>query len=364
VSDHINLSGPLFPLLTRLPGQRGPDLLPLNLEIGIMVAHAVATAVDLGLPDVLGEEPETLDALAQITHTHAPSLYVLLRALCGIGIFTEVDVETHTFAHTERSRLLRSSAMADLVRLWSAPYQWEAWQDMAYTIQTGKAALEKRYGEGTTLWTYLTAIRPQESRTFQRGLVAVSNLIIPAILDAYDFSAMQHLVDVGGGHGSLVLQVLHRYPDLVATLFDRPPIIEEVSQDLAELPAGVVRRFSAVAGDFFAAVPAGADGYVLKNVLMDWSDEEYVRLLQNCRRAMGDRPGRLLVIEPVIGDETPFTKFFSLHMAIMMRAARHRTQAEHQALFAAAGWSLVRAQALGLEQMLLEGRPAEKEDER
>jgi hypothetical protein len=51
-------------------------------------------------------------------------------------------------------------------------------------------------------------------------------------------------------------------------------------------------------------------------------------------------------------------------MAIMMRAARHRTQAEHQALFAAAGWSLVRAQALGLEQMLLEGRPAEKEDER
>lgn len=363
MSDQTNVSAALFPVLSRLPGQSGPDPFPLSLEIGIMVAHAVATAVDLGLPDALGEEPTTLLALAETTHTHAPSLSLLLRALTGIGIFAEIDPQTHTFAHTERSRLLRSTEMADLVRLWSAPYQWEAWQDMAYTIQTGKAALEKRYGEGTTLWTYLTAIHPEESRTFQRGLVAVSNLVIPAILDAYDFSALRHLVDVGGGHGHLVLQVLGRYPEMRATLFDRVPIIEEVSRELAELPAGVAQRFSAVAGDFFAAIPGGADCYVLKNVLMDWSDEEYVRILHNCRRAIGDLPGRILVIEPVIGDETPFTTFFSLHLAIMMRAAHHRTLAEHQALFAQAGFRLVRAEVLGLEQMLLEGRPGVKEDE-
>ncbi len=193
--------------------------------------------------------------------------------------------------------------------------------------------------------------------------MAVSNLVIPAILDAYDFSALRHLVDVGGGHGHLVLQVLGRYPEMRATLFDRVPIIEEVSRELAELPAGVAQRFSAVAGDFFAAIPGGADCYVLKNVLMDWSDEEYVRILHNCRRAIGDLPGRILVIEPVIGDETPFTTFFSLHLAIMMRAAHHRTLAEHQALFAQAGFRLVRAEALGLEQMLLEGRPGVKEDE-
>ncbi|HVU70498.1 MAG TPA: hypothetical protein VHD63_25460, partial [Ktedonobacteraceae bacterium] len=68
--------------------------------------------------------------------------------------------------------------------------------------------------------------------------------------------------------------------------------------------------------------------------------------------------GRVLVVEPVIGHTTPFTLFFSLQMAAMMRAARHRTLEEHQSLFAQAGFSLRQVRPLGLETLLLEGVPA------
>jgi O-methyltransferase domain/Dimerisation domain len=350
-------SDQLFPRLSSLPGLDAPDPIAFSLQCGLMVTSAVNTAVKLGLADRLDEGPKTIEELARETESHAPSLYLLLRALAGINIFEEVDEQTHTFANTASSRLLRNSEMADLVRLWGAGYQWDAWKNLSYTIQTGRPALETIYGKGTNIWTYLTTISPQEGETFQRGLTVVSNLLIPAILATYNFSDLTHIVDVGGGHGNLCVSLLKAYPELTATLFDRPSIIEHVQKKPIR-DEEIASRYSQVAGDFFESVPAGGDCYILKNVMMDWPDQEYLRILECCRQAMDERTGRVLVIEPVISQETPFTKFFSLQMAMMMKAARHRTLEEHRSLFAAAGFHLTRANPLGLEQMLLEGRPS------
>lgn len=360
-------TNPLFPTLARSTPLSAPDPFALSLQSGLMVCGAVSAAVQLHLPDALGMEPQSVEALAQKTGTHAPSLYLLLRALAGIGIFVEVESETHAFAHTERSRALQTGAeggMADLVALWGSGYQWDAWKHLAHTIRTGKPALEVVYGDQANLWTYFNQ-HPQDAHVFQRGLTTNATLVLPAILATVDFSTTRHLVDVGGGHGQLSLALLEQYPEMDVTLFDRPAIITQAQERIQALPERIASRYTTVSGNFFVTVPTGGDCYVLKNVLMDWSNDEYLQILQCCRAAMDPDGGRLVVIEPVIGQAqgTPFTLFFSLQMAMMMKAARHRTLEEHQALFAQAGFHLTRAQTLGLEQMVLEGSPYPVEKE-
>ncbi|QBD76111.1 hypothetical protein EPA93_08850 [Ktedonosporobacter rubrisoli] len=343
-------ASPLFPILSRSSFE-APDPLALSLQIGLMVTSAVSAAVQLHLPEYL-EQPKTVEELAQETNTHAPSLYLLLRALAGIGIFTELDEKQHIFGHTDRSRLLLPEATANLVRLWGADYQWDSWRDLAHTIKTGKPAMTRSYGDDMTLWSYLDA-HPEQRQEFQEGLAANARLVIPAILDAYDFSTVQHFVDIGGGHGALAESVLSRYQQMRATLFDRAQIIEQVQRNkLPKLTPDLTARYAQAAGSFFEEIPAG-DCYALKNVLMDWGDEEYLRILRACQKTL-EPSGTLLIIEPVLSDETPFTKFFSLQMAMMMHAARHRNLEEHKALLEKAGFTLSRAIPLGLEQMLLE----------
>jgi len=341
------------------------DPFALALQSGLMVCSAVATAVHLHLPDALEDEPLTIEMLAQKTGTHAPSLLLLMRALACMHIFAEVDEQIPLFTHTERSRALRQEAeggMAALISLWGASYQWEAWSHLAHTVQTGRPALEAVYGEGATIWSYLDQ-HPDERDTFHQGLTANARLVLPAILASYNFSSIGRLVDVGGGHGSLSRALLEQYPHLYAVLFDQADIVAQVRAQIQHLPADQAARYSAVAGSFFTALPAGGECYLLKNVIMDWPDGEVIQILRGCRAVMEPQIGRVLVIEPVIGPGTPFTRFFSLQMAMMMRAARHRTLEEHEALATVAGLSLRRAIPLGMEQMLLEYGPSEQEKE-
>src|SRR5262245_32101923 len=144
----------LFPLLVR-NNPASPDPMVLNLQVGLMVTSAVSAAVKLHLAEHIGETPKTIEELAQETQTHASSLYLLMRALAGIGIFQELDEHAHRFGNTQRSRLLFSESMGSLVRLWGADYQWESWRDLMHTIQTGKPAISKRYEGDANIWTYL-----------------------------------------------------------------------------------------------------------------------------------------------------------------------------------------------------------------
>ncbi len=350
---------PLFPLLKRT-SKSVPDPLALNLQMGLMVCAAVHVAVQLKLPDLLAT-PRTLGELARESETHEATLLSLLHALCHIGIFEEIDAPTHLFGNTERSQLLRSDAMADLVRLWGAPYQWNSWRDLLFTVQTGKPALQKLYGPGATIWKYFQ-LHPQEQQIFQQGLSANARLLLPLILDSYDFSELHHVVDVGGGQGLLCYSLLERYPKLKGTLFDRIEVIEQAHE---HLPRTVANRCALLPGDFLRAadLPQWADGYIYKNVLMDWSDETYLRILSACYQAMDRTRGRVIVIEPLVSEDACFTPFFSLQMSMMMQAAHHRTLQEHRALLEAAGFHITRVRLLGLEYALLEARPQETEEQ-
>src|SRR5689334_8229468 len=132
-----------------------------------------------------------------------------MRALAGIGIFEGLDEHTHLFGNTKRSRLLFAERLGRLGRLWGADYPWESWRDLMHTIQTGKPAISKRYEGDANIWTYLNE-HPEDNSYFQQGLAVNSSLIIPTLLETYDFSKFRHVVDVGGGHGALSMSLLRR----------------------------------------------------------------------------------------------------------------------------------------------------------
>ena len=344
----------LFPTLEARESAALPQKLALELQSGLMVCAAVNAAVQLGLPDLLAQ-PISVTQVAKAQEWHEPSLLILLRALSSIGIFTEITPET--FGPTERSTLLRKEGMAALVRLWGAPYQWDSWKHLAHTIKTGRPGLEVTAGEGTTIWTYLSG-HPEEAVIFQQGLAANARLVLPVLLASYDFSGIKTLADMGGGFGELGMELLSAYPTMEITLFDRQEVIEQV------MAYGISPQIQLTAGDFFLDPPAHMDAYVFKNVLMDWGDQEYVRIVRQCATVLAPG-GCLLIVEPVLTDATPFTRFFSLQMALMMRHAHHRTLEEHRALLHQAGLTLTRVEPLGLEQMVIECRlSAPQEDAR
>lgn len=121
----------------------------------------------------------------------------------------------------------------------------------------------------------------------------------PSIVTAYDWGALGHVVDVGGGDGTLLIALLNEYPALNGTVVDLPATAEAARKMLQA--AGLADRANAVAADVLEAVPAGAEGYLLSAVLHEWNDDDARAILRNCAAAAGE-DGAVFVIEPAAVD--------------------------------------------------------------
>jgi hypothetical protein len=164
------------------------------------------------------------------------------------------------------------------------------------------------------------------------------------------------VADIGGGQGGLLAQVLLRHPELRATLFDRPQVVQHPAA-LARLPA-LAGRWQPQAGDFFRAVPAGADAYVLKRILHDWGDEPCLRILRACRAAMGPQ-ARLLLVDAVLpAGNTPHPAKVMDILMMVFATGRERTQHEFAALLAQAGLRLDAVRASASTLSVVEAVPA------
>jgi spermidine synthase len=132
--------------------------------------------------------------------------------------------------------------------------------------------------------------------------------------------ATRHIMDVGGADGGLLLAILDVNPEVRGTVFDQPHVVEAARQAIHA--KNYQARCEVVGGDFFQAVPS-ADLYVLKFILVDWKDEDALRILQNCRTAVCP-DGKLLVIEMTIPDDNhpSAAQLFDLNMFVMTGGAR------------------------------------------
>jgi ubiquinone/menaquinone biosynthesis C-methylase UbiE len=330
----------------------GEDL--RHLFVGFRVSQALYAAAELGIADLLAGGPRTADDLATASGAHAPSLARVLRLLASEGVF--VEMEDGRFALTPMAEALRRDvpgSMRPSVLFSGGETLWWSWGHLTHAVRTGKPAFD--YVHGTDFFEYFRQ-HPNEWALFDQLMTTQTTPATRAVAAAYDFSPFKTIVDVGGGRGALMLELLAAYPHLRGIVFDQPAVAAGARQAIEA--AGLTGRCEAIGGDFFAAVPEGCDAYLLKSVLHDWDDERCDAILRACRRAV-PADGRLLVVEMLVppGNEPSFAKSQDVNMLVNL-GGRERTEAEYRALYAAAGFTLSRIIPAQGEMHVIEGIPA------
>lgn len=324
------------PEILKDPNDMTPSRKLLEMISGNWVSQSVYAAAKLGIPDLLKDGSQNIDDLTQATGADAQSLYRLMRALASVGVFTEV--EDKCFQVTPVGECLQtenSNSLRALTILWGEE-QFQAWADIVYSVKTGKCAYEHQ--NGVSFFDYLEQNR-KAARTFDEAMTIYSQQTHISVADAYDFSMFNKIVDVGGGHGTLISSILKAYPNQRGVLFDSPHAIEGAKHIQA---AGLSERCELVAGDFFKSVPSGGDVYILSSIIHDWDDDSSVAILKNCHDAMVEN-GLLLLVEMVIlpGNQPFFGKLLDLHM-LVMHGGHDRTEAEYRTLLTQAGFKMTK----------------------
>lgn len=322
------------PILQEIP----PAAQLMEMIFSPVPAQALSVAAKLGVADLLKDQAKSADELAPALGVKARPLYRLLRALASVGIFNED--QSGRFHLTPLAEPLRSDAqhsVRDFAIYFGADWHRRVYGELGYSVQTGLPAFEKIYGK--PFFDYL-AENPAPAEDFNNAMTSHSASDSAAVVNAYDFTGINKLVDVGGGHGALIAAILANNPQINGVLFDAPHVVARANDTLAT--HGVSRRCETVGGDFFASVPSGGDAYILRHIIHDWDDERALTILKNCHQAMAEN-GRLLVVEIVIteGNAPSLGKFLDLAMMVLVNSFE-RTAAEYGALFAQAGFKITR----------------------
>jgi hypothetical protein len=231
-------------------------------------------------------------------------------------------------------------------------WQWKAWDHFLYSLQTGEPAMAKAYGMG--VFEYLAA-HPEDGARFNEAMVGLYGGVGAAVVAAYDFSRFRTAVDLGGGTGALLTEILRANESARGILFDLPGVIPQARRSIAA--ADLSARCQVVEGDFFTAVPAGHDAYLLSHVLHDWTDEKALAILRNCRNAIV-KDGRLLIIEAVLppGDTPHHSKLIDLVM-LTVTGGVERSAEEFASLLAAGDFRLLQIHPTTTHQSIVEAVP-------
>ena len=317
---------------------------------GHLVEQALHVVAALGVADLLAKGPRTSNALAEATGTHAASLVRVLRVLASLDVLSEAP--EGVFALTAMGETLRSdsaNSVRDRAIFLGLPQMWQVWGQMMHSLRTGASAAE--HVLGSPFYAYLEQ-DPAAGGPFNRYMTKTSESDNAAIVASYDFSTLRTLVDIGGGHGATLAAILRSAPGLRGVLFDRANVVAGATL-LAEL--GMADRCTVAGGDMLAGVPPGADGYMVKRILMDRSDEAAIHVLRNCRAVMAEG-GRVLAVEPVMPpDNRPgFNRVLDLSMLLLFGTGRIRTESEFRSLFAAAGLRVARCLPTASPNMIIE----------
>lgn len=309
-----------------------------QLIMGFRLTQLIHVAAKLGLADHLAARPRTAAELAPLVAAAPGPLYRLLRALASVGVFAESA--GGVFGMTPMAHLLRDDQPGSLrstAMLYGDEVVWDAYGRLSHAVTSGRTAFDHLYGQ--PFYDYLGR-HAATATLFQEAMTGFSEQEAGAILAVWDFPTVRTIVDVGGGQGALVAALLSAHPRLQAVIFDQSPPTDDARRRFADPAIQARARF--VQGDFFARVPEGADLYVLKSIIHNWSDAAAVAILGICRAAMPSH-GRLLLAERVVptGNEPAEAKLFDINM-LVTAGGQERTEAEYATLFQAAGLEMTR----------------------
>ncbi len=299
-----------------------PETRLWDLMRGAMTTKALAIAADLRIADALAEGRRPVTELAEQNGSNPDTLHRVLRALASDGVFAED--EPGVFRNTEASELLRRDGWTEFAHLFGSVFS-----DATSTLdpRLSEETFTRKFG--TDFWSWLAA-NPEERTAFDAAMAAGKERGADRLAQL-DWRADETVVDIGGGNGALLREVVQRRPELHGIVFDLPETVRD--------EASLGERIEFAAGSFFDAVPVG-DAYLLSAILHDWSDERASAILHTIRSAASSE-ARLFVLETVIapGNDPHGSKWLDLLM-LVLAGGRERTEEEWRRLIEGAGFQV------------------------
>jgi hypothetical protein len=303
---------------------------------------AVRVAATLRVADHITRGLQTTLELAQAVDADADALDRVLRHLTTAGVLSrdtsgryaltalgEVLRDDHRDGMRARLDLEAAIGRADL-----------SFVQLLHSVRTGQPAFPEQYGR--SFWEDL-ASDAARSASFDAIMGSDVGADAPAVASAYDWGSLGHVVDVGGGNGSLLIALLSQYPALRGTVVDLPGAAKAAQR--AFTAAGLAGRADAVAGSFFDPLPPRAGGYLLSAIIHNWDDEAARTILRRCAEAAG-ADGAVFVIEKIGADgESPRTGMDLRMLAYF--GGRERGVGELTALAAGSGLEVAAVHAAG-----------------
>lgn len=295
---------------------------------------AVRVAATLRIADHLTAGPRTAADLARAMRADPHALERLMRYLSVRGVFSRNEYGQYSL--TARGEPLRSDHPAE-IRAWldiECGGRGElSLVELLHSIRTGKAAFPELYGR--SFWDDLAA-EPGRWPAYNALFGAHATERAPGIVYGFDWGSLGRVVDVGGGDGSLLIEMLRAYPDLHGTIVELPEVAETARKALTA--AGMAHRSDVVVGDFLDPLPAGAGGYLLSLILHNWDDEHARMILRRCAEA-ADSGGSVLVVESISSDGATTHTAMDLRM-LAIYGSREREVADIATLAADCGLRL------------------------
>ncbi|MGE5105456.1 MAG: methyltransferase [Betaproteobacteria bacterium] len=321
---------------------------------GFAISRMLRAVADIGLADRIGRgaRRDLADLATECGVAPLPLLRIL-RALASFGVF-DVDASSRV-AHSSLSLLLRTDTPASLhygARFWTAPGSWQAWGKLDAALAGG---VPHEAAWGMERFAYLRG-HPDEACAFDEFMAHFPDHRHEALAEAYDFSAVSRVVDVGGGNGEALRHILTRFTKARGVVFDREDVVARIAEE-----DRMEGRIEVEGGSFLEGVPARGDVYLLMRVLHNWSDADCARILRNCRAAIGS-DGRLLICEQILDPDPsrgdPFLYLIDAQMMAMFGSARERSEAEYATLLAASGFAFRRTIRTASPVSIVEAFPA------
>ena len=308
-----------------------PTAVVMQMLMGYMVSQALTVAAKLKIADYLNDGAKTAEQLAELTTSHAPSVYRLMRALASTGVFVQ-DSENR-FSNNALSEVLRSDhpeSLRSMVEMLGHYEHWNAHGNLAQSVKTGEIAFD--YTWGMPAFPFYEK-HPESQKLFDDAMTSFTTGIAHAVTTTYDFSDAKTIADIGGGHGALLSTILETNKIATGIIFDQPQVVAG---------AEVSERIELIGGDFFSEIPVEADVYLMKHILHDWNDEQCVTILNNLAKS-AKSGAKLLLIESVVEEENvpSMSKLMDLNM-MAITGGKERTATEYSELFEKTGFKLIR----------------------
>jgi len=315
-----------------------PNVVMYERFTSFWVLAAIRVASELDIAGILGKQPLSIEQLSERTGSDPQALFRMMRALSSEKIFKRT--KDGLYKNTKLSKVLTEGKGSLRYTLMQhlGTINWTIFNDLSYSIKTGKSAFSNIYG--MNIYEYLSE-HPVESALFDRSMTNLSEISIEPVLSAFDFSKYGVIADIGGGEGLLLSSILYKNKNSRGILFDLPEGLNHPEMIFGKF--GVGDRVQVIQGNFFTTAPAGADVYLLKNILHNWSFQESVKILSNIRNVMSFH-AKILILEMIVDEENhaSFGKLIDLQMMVFMEEGKERSRKEFESLLQHAGLRLNR----------------------